>query len=124
MPVHELAICQSVLNQALAIAASHEAAGVGRITVRIGRLAGVEPDLLRRAFPLVAAGTPCEGAVLDIEDSPVTVCCHQCGATSGVPPNRLLCGGCGEWCVSVVSGEELLLASVELLTRERFPAHV
>jgi hydrogenase nickel incorporation protein HypA/HybF len=122
--VHELAICQSVLSQALAVAASREAAGVARITLRIGKLAGVEPDLLRHAFPLVAAGTPCEGAVLDILDSPVAVCCRRCGATSAVPPNRLLCAACGEWRVSVVSGEEMLLASVELLTRERPPAHV
>jgi hydrogenase nickel incorporation protein HypA/HybF len=92
--------------------------------LRIGKLAGVEPDLLRRAFPMVAAGTPCEGAVLDIEDSPVTVCCRLCGATSGVAPNRLLCGACGEWRVTVVSGDELLLASVELLTQERLLAHV
>ena len=113
--MHELAICQSVLDQAAAVAALRRAAGVGRITLRIGRLAGVEPDLLRHAFPLVAAGTSCEGAVLDIEHSPVTVCCRQCGATSDVLPNRLLCGACGAWRETVVSGEEMLLASVELL---------
>jgi hydrogenase nickel incorporation protein HypA/HybF len=122
--MHEMAICQSVLDQAVAVATSHHALGVGRITLRIGRLAGVEPDLLRRAFPLVAAGTPCAGAVLEIEDSPVAVCCQLCGATSDVKPNRLLCGVCGGWRVTVVRGEEMLLASVELLTRERLPAHV
>jgi hydrogenase nickel incorporation protein HypA/HybF len=122
--VHELAICQSVLNQALAVAVSRKAVGIRRITLRIGRLAGVEPDLLRRAFPLVAAGTSCEGAVLQIQDSPVQVCCRQCGMTSDVPPNRLLCGACGEWRVTVIAGEEMLLASIDLLTEEEAPLDV
>ncbi len=122
--MHELAICQSVLGQAIAVAASRDAAGIGRITLRIGRLAGVEPDLLRRAFPLVAAGTACEDAVLEIEYSAVAVYCRICDATCDVAPNRLLCGACGGWRVTVVRGEEMLLASVELLTRERLPAHV
>ncbi|MEJ1975499.1 MAG: hypothetical protein WDN49_04855 [Acetobacteraceae bacterium] len=40
-----------MLQQVLAVASSQGAGNVGRITLRIGPLAGVEPDLLRRAFP-------------------------------------------------------------------------
>jgi hydrogenase nickel incorporation protein HypA/HybF len=114
-PVHELSICRSVLAQALAVAASHDGRAVGRITLRIGPLAGVEPDLLLAAFPIVAAGTPCDGAVIAIEDIAVRVRCRGCGALSVVRPNRLLCAGCGAWQVTLLSGDEMLLASVDLL---------
>jgi hydrogenase nickel incorporation protein HypA/HybF len=113
--MHELAICQSVLAQALAVAASHDGRSVGRITLRIGPLAGVEPDLLSAAFPIVAAGTPCDGAILAIETIDVQVRCRNCGATAVVRPNRLLCAACGGWQVTLLSGDEMLLASVDLL---------
>jgi hydrogenase nickel incorporation protein HypA/HybF len=113
-PMHELAICQSVLEQVLAVASSPNKRQIGRITLRIGPLAGVEPALLRIAFPLVAVGTPCEGAMLEIEETSVRVRCQTCGSTSDVPPNRLLCADCGAWRVTVVSGDEMLLANVTL----------
>ncbi len=51
--VHELSICEAVLHEVLAIAEAQRARRVGRITLRLGPLAGVEPDLVRLAFPLV-----------------------------------------------------------------------
>jgi hydrogenase nickel incorporation protein HypA/HybF len=113
--MHELAICRSVLRQVLAVAAERNACQVGRITLQIGPLSGVEPGLVRQAFPLVAAGTPCENATLEIESLSVQVRCRICGATCDVPPNRLLCAQCSAWRVDLITGDELLLARVELL---------
>jgi hydrogenase nickel incorporation protein HypA/HybF len=113
--MHELAICEAVLQQVLGLPACRDAAAVTRIVLRIGPLAGVEPDLLRHAFPLVAAGTPCADAAIEIESTPVEVRCHICRSTTCVPPNRLLCARCGTWHVAVISGDEMRLASIELM---------
>jgi hydrogenase nickel incorporation protein HypA/HybF len=40
--------------------------------------------------------------------------CRQCGASSAVTVNRLLCQTCGDWRVFVIEGEELLLLSIEI----------
>ena len=116
--MHELAICESVLRQVLALAEAHKAGRVGRICLTIGPLAGVEPQLLLNAFPLVAAGTLCEAAEVEIESSAVRVECTICGASSGAKPNRLLCAACGNWRVALVSGDEMLLRRVELFDFE------
>ena len=113
--MHELAICEAVLQQVLDLDPPPNATAIGRITLRIGPLAGVEPDLLRLAFPLVAAGTSCADAVLEIQPIAVEIWCRFCGETSRARPNRLLCAACGTWRVSLVSGDELLLAHVEFL---------
>lgn len=112
--MHEIAICQSLLRQVLEVASSHDTRPVVRILLRIGPLSGVEPDLLLTAFPLVAAGTPCEGAVIEVERTPVRVLCPACGSMSDVRPNRLVCGTCGAWRVTVVGGDEMLLSGIEL----------
>jgi hydrogenase nickel incorporation protein HypA/HybF len=119
--MHELSVCQGMLRQVGAIAADHEARAVTGITVRIGRLSGVEPELLAQAFPIASAGTVADGADLIIETLPVRVHCETCGEDSDAAINRLLCGSCGDYHTRLISGDELLLASVEMDT-EREPA--
>jgi len=91
---------------------------VAKVTLRIGPLAGVEPRLLRAAFPLAAAGTCCAAARLHFETVCVRVRCNLCGAASEVRPNRLVCGICGTWRVAVLEGDDLRLESVELFERQ------
>lgn len=112
--MHELSVCQAMLNQVMALAAERQATGVASITVHIGALSGVEPDLLQHAFPVARAGTLAADAQLLIERLPIRVHCEQCGAETEATPNRLLCGACGDWHTRLVSGDELVLASVEL----------
>jgi len=119
--MHELAICESVLGQVLALAETHKANRVGRILLTIGPLAGVEPHLLLNAFPLVAAGSLCEGSEIQIQTAAVRVECNLCGASSGAQANRLLCAACGTWRVALISGDEMLLSSVELFEHDRKP---
>ena len=116
--MHELSVCQGMLRQIDAIAAEHSARAVLGITVRIGPLSGVEPDLLVQAFPIASAGTVADGAELRIETLPVRVHCETCGEDSDAAINRLLCGSCGDYHTRLISGDELLLASVEMKTEE------
>ncbi len=113
--MHELSVCQGMLQQVEAIAAQRQAHRVASITIRIGPLSGVEPDLLQHAFPVARAGTVAAEAKLIVERLPIRVSCDQCGAETEATANRLLCGACGDWHTRLVSGDELLLASVELL---------
>lgn len=114
--MHELSVCQALLAQVEQLARDHQAQRVERIVLRIGPLAGVEPRLLQDAFPLARAGSVAADAELVIEALPLTVRCKSCGAETAAQPNRLICGSCGDWHTQLLSGDELLLASVELTT--------
>ena len=112
--MHELSVCLALMKQVERIADEHGARRVERIVLRIGPLSGVEPALLRHAYPLAATGTVAEDAELEIETGPVVVQCTQCGGESEVPPNRLLCGHCGDFRTRLIRGEEMLLQSMDL----------
>lgn len=114
--MHELSVCQALVEQAERIGRQRRARVV-TLVLQIGPLSGVESELLRRAFPLASAGTCCEGATLEILDAPVTVHCPDCGASSVVAANKLICPECGNWRTSLKSGDEMVLQSVELETR-------
>jgi len=113
--MHELSIAQALVEQIEAHVASHGAQAVGRVVVKIGPLSGVEPELLATAFPLAAAGSLAATAELILETLPVRVRCQSCGAETEAAANRLLCGECGDWHTQLRSGDELLLASLELI---------
>lgn len=112
--MHELSVCLALIEQVQRIAAERNAAVVSRIVLQVGPLSGVEAGLLRNAYPLAAAGTVAENADLVIEAAAVVVSCGECGTESPATANRLLCAQCGGYRTRVVSGDEMILKSLEL----------
>lgn len=116
--MHELSVCQGLLQQVRAIADKHHAKTVNRIFLQIGPLSGVEPCLLQSAFPIARVDTIAAEAELVIQQMPVQVHCQSCHADTEARPNRLLCGQCGESKTVLLSGDELLLERVEMQTEQ------
>lgn len=114
--MHELSVCQALLRQVEAIAQQHCSRKVEKIVLHIGPLAGIEQRLLQEAFPIASAGSIAETAELDIKTLPIKVRCTHCGSESEAAANRLLCAVCGDWHTQLISGDEMLLASMEMLT--------
>lgn len=125
--MHELAVAQALVEQVDAVINQHQASHDNDasssdawratfIRVRIGPLAGVVPELLATAFPLAAAGSRMQHAALEFAHAPIQVRCQSCGAETEAAMNRLICGACGDWHTQIISGDELLLESVELET--------
>jgi hydrogenase nickel incorporation protein HypA/HybF len=113
--VHELAICQALMEQVERIAQEERADQVLSIHLAIGPLSGVESRLLEQAFSVARAGSVAASAELVIESMPVQVNCKQCGQLTEALPGRLVCGSCGDWRTSLISGDELELRHVELI---------
>jgi hydrogenase nickel incorporation protein HypA/HybF len=112
--MHELAICQSLMEQVESIAHERDAKRVTSITIGMGPLSGVEFQLLKNAYPIASAGTVAEDAELVIEHLPIRVRCNQCGSESDALPNKLTCKQCGDWRTTLISGDEMMLMSLEL----------
>lgn len=108
--MHELAIAESVVSTVLERTADRP---VSVVRLRIGRLAGVVPDALTFCFELATAGTPIEGASLEIEEVGGQAHCRTCGEDFGLVDAFLLCE-CGSADVELLSGRELSVTSVEV----------
>jgi hydrogenase nickel incorporation protein HypA/HybF len=112
--VHELSVCQALLGQVAEIAQRRGASVVERITIEVGPLSGIEPELLAGAFAILRGGGCAAQALLSIEATRVTVSCVGCGAQSPAEPSRLVCAECGGFRTRVVAGDELRLRRLEL----------
>ena len=116
--MHELAICQALMEQVETIAEERDAHSVISIVIGMGPLSGVEAQLLKNAYPIASAGTVAQDAELVIEHLPIKVQCNQCGSESDALPNKLTCKQCGDWRTTLISGDEMMLMSVELEKRK------
>ena len=114
--MHELSVCLSILDQVRSLAAERNANRVQRIELRIGPLSGVEVDLLRSAWPMASAGTIAVDADLQIDEADIVVRCESCSSETAAVANRLVCGECGDFRTTVISGDEMILQRVELET--------
>ena len=112
--MHELSVCQSIIDQVTEVAEKHHGSCVDKIYLQVGPLSGVEPKLLQSAFPLARVNSVASHAELIIHSSPVQVVCSSCGSVTLTTANRLVCGSCGDWQTRLLSGDQLLLERVEL----------
>lgn len=120
--MHELSVAQALVEQVDNLVREQQANCATLIRVRIGPLSGVVPELLASAFPLAAAGSVAGQAKLELMKAPIRVRCQTCGEESEASANRLLCGKCGDWHTQVISGDELILESVELEMKAPHPS--
>jgi len=109
--MHELAVCQALMTEVQRLSLAFP---VTRVVLRIGPLSGVEPRQLQRAFEIARAGTVAEHAQLCIEPTPVRIHCLACDEAADVSVNRLVCPRCGGFRTRLLSGDELVLHSVDI----------
>jgi hydrogenase nickel incorporation protein HypA/HybF len=110
--MHEYSIVSALMDRIEQEVNARQATRVRAVRVRIGELAGVEVELFRTAYNLVADRSVCAGAALDVQVVPVRWACPKCD----LPPQpgaRLICPGCGAP-VRLVSGDEIMLEQLEL----------
>ncbi len=95
-----------------ATAREHRATSVHAVRVRIGELAGVEPELFTSAFELCRERTICERAALEVVSSPATWLCPQC--EEPIAAGEILrCPHCA-LPARMSSGDEILLERIEM----------
>ncbi|MCP2163494.1 hydrogenase maturation nickel metallochaperone HypA/HybF [Goodfellowiella coeruleoviolacea] len=108
--MHELAITQDIVH---AITERVAGARVTAVRLEVGRLSGVLAHSVRFCFELVCRGTGLEGASLEITEPGGRARCHDCADEFDLADPILLCP-CGSANVSVLSGRQLRITSVEV----------
>jgi hydrogenase nickel incorporation protein HypA/HybF len=109
--VHELSISSAIVDTAVRHAQGRR---VTAVRVRLGHLRQVVGASLAFYFELVARETVCEGARLDQEVVPAALRCDACAHAWEIEQPFFRCPRCGSVDVTVTSGEELEVQSIEV----------
>lgn len=111
--MHEMGIAQEVLRQALTAAEANRISHIARLQLKLGAFSGVVEDALRFSFEVASRDTKAEGAVLEVENVPLTIRCADCGKESAIQPLLFQCPSCNSRRVDILTGQELSLDSIE-----------
>jgi hydrogenase nickel incorporation protein HypA/HybF len=112
--MHEFSIVARILETALEVSRQHGDAPIERVTVEIGSLRQVTPDVMVFAFEVASRGTSAEGAAFEWNEIPAEVLCERCETLFHPAESLWLCPECGAGGGRVIRGDELILKSVTL----------
>jgi hydrogenase nickel incorporation protein HypA/HybF len=110
--MHEYSIVQALVERVDAEVKSRHATSVQRLSIRIGELSGVDPDLLTTAYNIFRERTVCERAELDLTIVPARWACERCSRPIG-PGSLLKCEACGVP-ARLAEGDEIMLDRIEM----------
>jgi hydrogenase nickel incorporation protein HypA/HybF len=111
--VHEYSLIQALISRIADESRRRGALRVHAVTVRLGELSGVEPDLFTNAWELARTGTVCADADLRLERIAAVWSCPRC--TKVFAPGAVLrCADCREPAVLNDGADALVLDQIEL----------
>jgi hydrogenase nickel incorporation protein HypA/HybF len=111
--LHEYSLVQSLVDRVEHEARRRQALAVHGLSVRVGELAGVDPELFQTAYETFRAGTICERAPLTLRKVAATWSCPRCRR----PIARgevLTCPACREPARLDDGGDALTLDGIDL----------
>lgn len=118
--MHELSLCRSVYA---IVDRARDGRSVRAVNLQVGQLRQVVPDSLVYCWGLVTETSPLAGSELVIDHVPVQLDCKECGARTIVEHVLVLtCASCGSGQISIHSGEEFMVTSMDLAATESLSA--
>ena len=112
--MHEYPITQSIIEIAERQGREAGAARVTRISLVVGERSGYIPESIRMYFDIIARGTLCEGAALDIKAVKPLLRCPACGAEYERAPYSFACPTCGADGEPTETGKEFYIEEIEV----------
>ncbi len=113
--MHEVTVCDSLLDLAEETARKHNASCIKSIKIRVGEISGVVPELLQHAFDICSKErTMTNRARLIIQRVKPKALCKQCGTEFSPDDFVFICPGCGSPDTKLLQGDELVLDKLEL----------
>lgn len=118
--MHELAICERIVNLMKRELAGVCPPPVGVVCVRlvVGQLHQIVESVLRDAYGFLTADGLAAGSTLEIASAPVVGACSPCGWKGELVVPMFRCERCGSLDLDLVGGKELFLESIEILEGE------
>jgi hydrogenase nickel incorporation protein HypA/HybF len=112
--MHELSIVTSLFEVLEEKARENSATKIVKVRLKLGKLAGVVPELLQRAFDTYKEGTIAAEATLEVEEVPLKLRCRTCGVEIEKEEYVLLCPACGSTDLEILEGMDLILDKLDL----------
>jgi len=112
--MHEGAIAAAIIQNALEVLGQEKFAAAKTVTVLIGRLHHVVPDVLQNHYRILKKEhPPLSRSKLVIEIAPVRITCRACGKETLIEHPAFVCASCNSTDIEITGGREMHLKEIE-----------
>ncbi|MCS7259145.1 MAG: hydrogenase maturation nickel metallochaperone HypA [candidate division WOR-3 bacterium] len=118
--MHELAITDSIIKQAITEAQKHNAQRINKIKLKIGVASAIIPNCVEFYFDILKKNTIAENAKLDFEIVPIVIKCPQCQSQVQITPengeklnSKLLGCECNAG-IELIEGNDVLIEYIDI----------
>ena len=112
--MHELGIVYHIIRDVENVARVNGVSRVSSVTLLLGEVSGVVPDLLLDAWRWAADKKPItEGAELIVEPVEAVTHCEACGRDYGTVEHGKTCPHCGSGETYLLQGQEVMIKQIE-----------
>ena len=112
--MHEGAVAAAIIQNALEVLARERFDRARTVTVLIGRLHHVVPEVLQNHFRILKKEyPPLSQAKLAIEIAPVRIVCRSCRRESLIEQPAFACSSCKSTDIEITGGREMHLKEIE-----------
>ena len=109
--MHELSVVQSMMK---IIQKASKGKEVTKISVKIGKMSGIEPYFLKESFDFFKENTVCKNAEMQINETDIKIKCIECNRESEIKGYDFHCPVCGSEKTKIISGEEMHIEYIEV----------
>lgn len=113
--MHELSLCEGILDIIQAEAQAKGFKKVESVWLEIGQLAAVDEQAMRFSYDVVVKNTIAESSILHIDIVPGSAWCLACTKTVPVKARFDACPECGNYQVQLVGGDEMRVKEMEVI---------
>ena len=118
--MHELGIVYHIIRDVENVARANGVRRVSSVTLLLGEVSGVVPDLLLDAWRWAADKKPItQGAELIVEPVEAVTHCEACGCDYATVEHGKTCPHCGSGETYLLQGQEVMIKQIETPTRTR-----
>jgi hydrogenase nickel incorporation protein HypA/HybF len=111
--MHEYSLVEALIGRVEAEARKRQAVAVHGLSVRVGELAGVDPELFQTAYDTFRAGTICAAAPLTLKKIAASWTCPSC--RTAIPRGEVLrCLACDQPAKLDEGSDALTLDGIDL----------
>jgi hydrogenase nickel incorporation protein HypA/HybF len=112
--MHEGAIASAIIQNVLEVREREHIGQVKTVTILIGRLHHVVPEVLQNHFRILKKEYPLLAkAKLIIEIAPVQITCRACGQETKIEHPAFVCSACSSTDIEITGGREMHLKEIE-----------
>jgi hydrogenase nickel incorporation protein HypA/HybF len=112
--MHELSIVQNIIGIVTREAEKAKAKRVVRVHLEIGKLSGVEFELIEFALKNLAYGSVIESAEFKIDKPGGRARCNKCGSEFNLDDFIGSCDKCNSFNIEIIKGRELRIKSITI----------